>query len=293
MVAVGNRHGRAVPQVAGVKAALHFDPSSRRSAHIARCMAIGIRACGDQAELIEGFDTEVRGDVIIAYGWRHPDLFEAYRQAGGHYVYVDLGWWSRKSADMILDGYHKAVVNGREPGPYFRRNSPPDRFGVHGQTILPWRRNGQHVIVAGMSAKSAMTRGLEPQQWERETIRTLQTLTPRPIFYRPKPSWADAKPIPGSTFNPGAKPISETLRFAWALVTLHSNAAIDALLAGVPVCCAQGVGSELSFPMEQIADPPLLDGRDQLMNDIAYVQWNGEEMRSGACWRHLRNEALG
>lgn len=76
--------------------ACHFDHRSSRSENVARSMAHGVQACGDQAQLIYGFTPHPNADVGIAYGWAHPKTFQAYKNAGKHFVYVDLGWWDRK-----------------------------------------------------------------------------------------------------------------------------------------------------------------------------------------------------
>lgn len=276
-----------------MKLVCHYTAGSRRSEHVARSMAAGAVASGDSAEVVEGFDPVVRGDVVAAYGWRHPELFEAYRAAGKDFIYIDLGWWGRKPAWGLLDGFHKACVNGREPGPYFRRGSDPERFRIHSLEIAPWRREGRHILLAGMSAKSAGTRGFAPQEWELATVEKIRAVIDRPILYRPKPSWADPTPIPGTTFTDSKQPLGQFLASAHAIVTLHSNVAVDALLAGVPVCCEQGVGAELSGEIRQLKAPPLPHGRHELMADIAWCQFNGDEMRDGTCWRHLKAEALG
>lgn len=269
-----------------MKVACHRDPQSRRSTHIAECMAAGVRACGHTARVVDGF-SEVRGDICIAYGWGHPSLFDAYRSAGGHFVYVDLGWWDRKPLPSLLDGFHKVVVDGREPGPYFRGNFATDRFARQGLTAAPWRPSGSHVLVAGLSAKSAGTRGLAPLEWEMATLEILRRVTQRPLIFRPKPSWSGAKPIPGTIYSPPEQPLKAVLKDCWMAVTLHSNVAVDALLAGIPVNVAEGVARDFSTPLVQIETPRRPDGREQLMADIAYAQWSTAEMRSGACFRHL------
>ena len=60
-----------------------------------------------------------------------------------------------------------------------------------------------------------------------------------------------AAPIPGSGYD--KRPISEALSNAWAWVTHHSNSAVDALLAGVPVHCEIGAAAAMSVPLDQIA----------------------------------------
>lgn len=269
-----------------MKVACHRDPNSRRSVHIAECMAAGVRACGHRSMVVDGF-AWAGADVGIAYGWANPALFQEYRSRGGHFVYVDLGWWDRKPLPSLLDGFHKVVVDGREPGAYFRGNFATDRFARQGLTVAPWRAFGNHVLLAGMSAKSAGTRGLAPMQWELATIEILRQVTARPVIYRPKPSWAGAQPIPGTIYSPPDQPLKAVLKDCWMAVTMHSNVAVDALLAGVPVNVAEGVAREFSTPLVEIDAPCRPDGREQLMADIAWQQWSPAEMRSGACFRYL------
>ncbi len=275
-----------------MKVAVHVDTNSRRSIHIARAMAAGAKACGETVEIVEGFACPIDADVCVAYGWRHPELFEAYRAAGAQFVYVDLGWWGRKPKGDVLGGFHKVTVNGREPGPYFRGTHPSDRFAVHGLEIAPWRRNGRHILLAGMSAKSAKTRGYADCEWERQAIASIRAVTNRPIVYRPKPSDPDAWPIDGTHYSPPSDPVEAALAKAWAIVTLHSNVAVDGLLAGVPCMCLEGVGSAVSFALDQIDAPPLPDGREALMAAIAHQQWTPAEIADGSCWRYLRERAL-
>lgn len=269
-----------------MKIACHFHPQSRRSTHLAQAMAAGAAKLGLQVEQVPGFET-VAGDVGVAYGWGRPELFDAYRAAGGHYAYLDLGWWGRKPKHDVLGGFHKVSVDAREPSAYFRGNFATDRFAAHGLTAAPWRPSGGHVLLAGMSAKSAKTRGLGALEWEMGTIEQIKAVTDRPIVWRPKPSWADAAPIPGTIYSAPDTPLEAVLRDCWAVVTLHSNVAVDALLAGVPVNVAEGVAAEFSTPLAQIESPRMPDGREQMMADIAYQQWLPSEMASGSCWRHL------
>ncbi len=271
--------------------ACHFDPSSRRSKSVAKSMALGAKALGIPAKAVAHF-ASVEGDVCIAYGWGNPGLFDAYRRHGGKYVYVDLGWWGRKPATDVLGGYHKVVVNGREPNAYFRANMPGDRFAHTGLQIAPWRQYGHHLLVAGMSEKSARTRGWEPQQWETATIKELAQIYPfRPILYRPKPSWTGAWPIPGAAYSPATVPIEDALLGCFGVVACHSNVSVDALLAGIPMWVGDGVAREFNTRIDQFDNFERRDDRQQLMNDIAYVQWTTAEMASGACLRHLMEHA--
>ena len=253
---------------------------------VAMAMRDGALALGFQAGMVPGFEA-VSGDLCIAYGWAHPDLFEQYRIAGGQAMYVDLGWWDRKPPYDVLGGYHKVVVDAREPTAYFRRGFPADRFARTGLTIAPWRATGGPILLAGMSEKSARTRGLGPQQWETGMVAILREICPqRHVRYRPKPSWDGATPINGSIYSLPTQGLEAALRDCWAVVTHHSNVSVDALLAGIPIHCEGGVAIEASTRLVDLESPNLDCDREGLLADIAYCQWSRAEMSSGECLAH-------
>lgn len=233
-------------------------------------------------------------DVAIFYGLAAGlgRVLSDYRERGRKAVYIDLGYWGRRKRTR-WDGYHKMAVNNRHPTAYFQRRAhSPDRFAEHHLAIRPWRARGKHILIAGMSAKAAAAEGLLPHKWERETIARLRELTDRPIIYRPKPNWAEAKPLDGSIFDRDT-PLERALLNCHAVVTHHSNVAVDALLAGVPCICPGGVASVLSgHDLEQIESPPMPDGREQWAYDLAWTQWSVAEMESGAAFRYLVDEGL-
>jgi hypothetical protein len=233
-------------------------------------------------------------DVAVFYGLAGglDRIFRDYPESGRKAVYIDLGYWGRRKRGRF-DGFHKLSVNARHPTDYFQaRPHGSERFRSHDVPIRPWRSSGTHIVVAGMSAKAAWAEGLQPHEWERRTIARLRQLTRRPIIYRPKPNWAEAKPIEGSTFD-RLTPLESTLDRCHAVVTHHSNVAVDALLAGVPCICPHGVASLLSgHDLEQIESPPMPDGREQWAADLAWTQWSVGEMEGGAAFQYLRSEGL-
>ena len=83
------------------------------------------------------------------------------------------------------------------------------------------------------------------------------------------------------------------LKGAWAVVTHHSNVAVDGLLQGIPAFCWQGVAAPLSSQdLTKIETPVYPDGREQWTADIAWCQWSIAEMKAGLPWLHLKSEGL-
>lgn len=277
------------------KIGVYFAPANQRSRIIAGAMAAGIRVCKDQAIMRPAttYKGKVEFDAAVFYGLGStlPRVFADYRRKG-RAVYIDLGYWERKKKTRH-DGNHKVVLNNRHPTAYFQDTKhSPARFDRLNLTIEPWREEGDHILVAGMSAKAAYAEGITPNSWERRTIAKLRTLTKRPIIYRPKPNWQRAVPIAGSTFDKET-PLHEALRGCHAVVTHHSNVAVDALLAGVPVFCEEGAASVMSPDGLASIERPLMPvGRKQFFADLAYCQWSVAEMANGRCWAHLVREGL-
>jgi hypothetical protein len=277
------------------KIGVFFAPHVHRSQLVARSMVGGMNRLGENAQLKVSVSHRGRCefDVAIFYGLASnlQQLFADYRE-NKRAIYVDLGYWGRRKLSR-WDGYHKLALNSRHPTAYFQnRPKGPERFAEFNIPIAPWRKSGRHILVVGMSAKASWAEGLQPEQWERETIAKLRTLTDRPIVYRPKPNWMDARPIEGSTFQRTAR-LHEAFADCHAVVAHHSNTAVDALVAGIPCICPDGAASVLSgHSLEHVEDPPMPDGREQWAWDLAWTQWSIEEMQSGAAYRYLDSEGL-
>jgi hypothetical protein len=76
-------------------------------------------------------------------------------------------------------------------------------------------------------------------------------------------------------------------------VAHHSNAAVDALLAGVPCICPDGVASVLSgHDLTQIESPPMPDGREQWAADPRLDPMVGRRNQRGDAYRYLLDEGL-
>lgn len=267
----------------------------KRSETLCQAMARGIAKSGDK--VVEIDHTQYRGpmsDVAVFYGFQDhlPQVMEDYTRDGRHAVFMDLGYWGRWSIDSTRE-YHKVTVDARHPNAYFRKvKHANDRIRQFSVRARGWK-TGRNILLLGMSEKSAGTVGYGPQEWEERAIATLRQHTDRRIIYRPKPSWRGAKPIAGADFSSKEQKLLSALRNCHAVVSHHSNAAVDALIEGYPSFCMDGVAASMSLQdLSRIEKPLYPDGREQWMADIAYCQWTPAEMAMGAPWRHFKSEGL-
>lgn len=279
-----------------ISVAIYQIEGHTRSNTICNAMECGIKSVGDIPKCI--MESRYRGpeaDVAVFYGYvgNLPKAMKEYTAEGRHVVYVDLGYWGRLLGGGRWYGYHKISVNARHPTAYFqRRKHSSDRATLLGITPQPWC-TGKHILLAGMGPKSAKVEGLELAQWERDAVLEIKRHTDRRIVYRPKPSWRNAEPIEGADFSHCSQDVGDVLQDCHAVVTHHSNAAVDGLVQGVPAFCWHGVAQPMSLQdISRIDDPWRPEGREQWIADIAWTQFNVDEMKEGVPWRHLKNDGL-
>lgn len=248
-------------------------------------MAKGATALGHSSVIVNWAGPDnIHGDMAVGYGWAFPEVLRRYPA----FVHVDLGWWGRKPGHDPSGGYHKVAVNGRDPAPYFRCGMSRDRFSAFMLSIRPWRAAGTHVLLAGTSAKSAATRGMEAMEWELKALDRIRHATHRPVVYRPKPSWPGAHPIKGCAYSPPHESLDAVLADCWAIVTLHSNVAVDGLVAGIPAFGGEGIAQAVSSgAIEELEVPRFPADRIEMLADLAWCQWTPDEMATGACLKHL------
>jgi len=125
-----------------------------------------------------------------------------------------------------------------------------------------------------------------------------ELVTKASILYRPKPSWDGARDIEGSEMSRVNKSLKLELNRSRLLITHGSAAAVEAVVAGVPVitlgpCASQFVGNQ-TLDATSLLDPyfPSEQARWQWLCNLAYCQWTGEEFHSGEAWGFIRNELI-
>jgi len=236
------------------------------------------------------------GDVFMYGALRGllPTLRQAQRE-GRTWFYGDNGYFSpgKTEANYFRITRNALQVDGSEPVPA----GGADRWGRLGLTIKPWRTAGAHIVVCPPGRLFGATFGFSADDWLDQTLATLRQHTDRELRVRAKVSWNDAKGADilsqkGFVKTSVPTPLSTDLAGAWALVTHCSNAAVEALLGGVPVFATEPCGASAMglSDLAQIEAPRMDVDREHWTAVLASNQWRLSEMRDGTCWRML-NEA--
>jgi len=271
-----------------------FASDKIREQELARAFVTGAKAHGDMAIILDaGGDVRLHGaDTVAMVGVKSRDLFNSCRAAGVHTIMLDKGYQRHRRPGVGGWEYWRVAVDGHSPSDdVLNMNRPHDR--LNGLAMKSWRVSGKHIVIAGSSAKYHRFHDLPgPTEWATDLVAELRKHTDREIVYRPKPSWHDAVPIPGTRFSGGDETIVPVLKGAHALVTHGSNACFESILEGVPcVILGSGVAGPISSKnIELIENPDMVSVRRRMdwLAALTYCQWTVEEFASGEAWATIR-----
>lgn len=133
--------------------------------------------------------------------------------------------------------YMRVSVNHLHPQNWLSKTPPtPGRWEAHGISLRNDYDPNGHIILAGIGGFSRARKAL--YKWEWRTVESLRNRFPnRRIVYRPKPGVVTEQNF---GCERDERPIAEVLKGASLLVCQHSNVALDACVAGIPVECDDG-----------------------------------------------------
>lgn len=261
-------------------------------------LVVGAAACGDEI-IVRPMD-EYRGPEGaggIIFGVVRREILWDYQRAGIPVCYLDKGFIRDRIEfnGELIPKWWRLCVNATHPTDYLMDvDMPGDRWAATGVQAATRGTKGRKIIIAGSSAKFHETMLLPPPtEWTADVVRRIRERTDAEIVYRPKPSWRFAEPVPGTTFDHGAKTrFADLLADASCVVTWGSIASVDANLAGVPtIVLGNAPARPVSATDLDLIDTPYVAPealRTQWLANLAYCQWTPSELTSGQAWGGFR-----
>ena len=247
--------------------------------------------------ICEAFTAGFGGNVITTKKWRKLknsgiklDNIMAYGILRGvgpimqqvpNYFYIDHGYFNKsKNKNQTFSGYYRICHNSMwhdGSGDY-----PSDRFDNLNIKIRKWRKHGNHIII--IPPNEPMAKYLTIANWLDHTILKLRKHTDRKLVISRKSNLPTTNPPLMSKYEQDIEklPLNLAMNNAWAVVTDHSNAAIESIINGIPAVITnpqRRLGS-----IKNIENPTM--NRDFLKN-LAYQQWTIEEIISGQAKEHF------
>jgi hypothetical protein len=237
-----------------------------------RCYALGSQTRA--AEIIQAFSQGVKGD-FIRDGHKYDggdialwgllrgakELRQQCKALKATYYAVDHAYIGREDFFRVTrNGFQQTEIAER---PEDRWQKLVDRYRIN---VRDWRRGGRYVLVALSSNMSYEY--FEEFTWAERTIGEIQRHTDRKCLTRKK--------------GLDQQDLQLQLRDAWCVVTHTSMAAVDAVIAGVPVFVT---GPSIARPMGLTdlskIESPVFPERKAWFKSLAYAQFNLGDMKRG------------
>lgn len=284
-----------------------------REREFGEALKFGFERHGETVEMLPSHefvepDWQSNLAVIIGIKGHSRRISHEYKRGGRQVMLVDKAYFGRtRNVRLSLNGFQPPYAHSYQ--------RPADRWervkSHHRIRVRPKRTDGAHIIFAGSSQKYCDWHGLGDvsDYAERMCLRIDKLSRPdvdspkRKILYRPKPSWAAGHPqevrlIPDTQFSSPYVNILDELKRCQVLVTHGSNAAVDAIIAGVPVivqskgaCAAEPVAGDC---LKKLHDPYFPDDAERLqwLANLAYCQFNINEIREGYAWEIIAPRSM-
>lgn len=222
-------------------------------------------------------------DIAVIWGVGKQHIIDRQKEDGNDYLVMERGYIGNRQQWMSL-GFND--LNGHAD--FRNKNSGAERWNSCGWEMADWKRDGKYILVAGQVPGDNSVKHLNIREVIQASIDYLNKASFRPVLYRPHP-------LAKETWRPRDCKVSEDrtlkqdLENAFCCVTINSNTGVDATMAGVPVVTLDRGAMAWDIAGHDVKDAliPKRPDRTQWAWNMAYTQWNEDEVRRGEAWAHL------
>lgn len=208
-------------------------------------------------------------------------LVRRWRASGRTWIGWDRGYARRVFATWLPrgenGGYYRWHVNRYQmnvirdvPDDRWKQLIPGNKVDPRKIEVLPWKRNGRHIVVATPSLTYSRSHD-GADTWTNDTLRQLALVTDRQIVVRDKET---------------KRSLQADLEGAHCLVAHGSIAAVEAVICGCPVVVHPDSAAALVglTDLSKI-EAPLYPDRQPWLHSLSYSQFSEAELVDGTLWR--------
>ena len=189
-------------------------------------------------------------------------------------------------------GRHKIAIGYdglANKGNFYNNNMPDDRWKKLNVDLKDYKTDGNHVLIIGQIPHDTQVQHINFYKWVQNTINEVKKHTDLPIIYRPHPKLKINKKTFKDVIESDVS-LEDDFKRAKVCITFNSTTGVDAIINGIPTISMDDgsmVYDITSHDLSTVINPYMVD-RKQWSNNIAYTQWNEDEVISGEFWDHLK-----
>jgi hypothetical protein len=246
-----------------------------------------------RTETYKGFEP-----VLITYGLGDPSRFDAFkrhRAKCGRTVICDMGYWARKSG-RNSDCLQRFAIDAMHcDATVFDAPADGSRLQKYGAGAKDFYNPNGPIVLIGQGPKGCTNSGHKLGEWEALALQVIRRRWPdQRVWYRPKVKANGYPNVPGVDHVTADGTIQSVIHGASLVVCQHSNAAIDAIVAGIPVLAEAGAAVAVTGAGLE-AEPRIIpiSERQRFLEALAWWQWTPDEATDGLVWPFLKERING
>ena len=278
---------------------------------------------GDQGVILNSW-TVVDADVSVIQGFTHENsqrhrhlmlrkaVYEGQQRRDKRCMIVDSSLFLyadiTQSRNYLRYGYDGIFPNTAE---YCWDNPDPQRWEKIKKDLnielKPWRLGGgQYILICCQRDGGWSMQGMRVINWLAHTIRSIRTVTNRPIRVRFHPGDKGVQRHQQTIMNwihtgdwhyknveiSGAKDIRDEFAHAHAVVGHNSSPTVASVIEGIPTLVTdpdRAQSKDVALQSWQDLEKLQPFDREKWIQKIAQVHWTLDEVKDGLAWQHLRN----
>jgi len=199
------------------------------------------------------------------------------------FLFMDSGYFGNRASPLNPHGWkvwHRLVPDNFQHSKIISR--PADRWERLKIKIAPRNNDGKKILIAAPDEKPCLVYDMTLAGWLQTVTETLKQYTDRPIEIRQR------DPNRRNRVN---NDFQDALKDVWAVVAFNSNAATEAIIAGVPAFVTAPCHAAIPVAnqhLSKIETPfyPDMDLVQQWARHLAYGQFHNTELIDGTA-RHI------
>ena len=280
----------------------------------------GVCKSGDDGKVIDNFH-HYPSDVAILQGFVHPQ--------SKHVPHLDLrrqvleNQKNKNKRTIIADAnlflyadptntrtYLRYSYDGVfcDTGEYCWNHPDPRRWQQIqkdlGLKLQPNRKDGNHILICCQRDGGWSMEGKHVVPWLHPMILRIKRVTDRPIRIRLHPGDKKAKDHAlkisrlghnNVTISERTRPLMADFAGAHCVVKHNSSPTVAAAIEGIPTFVTDPMKAQAGpvshTDLNEIENPRHFD-RETWIQRIAMCHWRLDELKSGACWQHMKNWAI-
>ena len=237
--------------------------------------------------VLESWDYNSSRDPLVLRGILKHKIYKRCWADNRRFLYMDTGYFGNRPNPLNPHGWkvwHRVVPDNIQHTAIIER--PADRWERLRISPQPRHYRGTRILIAAPDVKPCQVYGIELDAWLADTVAMIKQHTDRPIDIRQRDPNRQRRLV---------NDFSAALTDVHAVVTYNSNAAVEAVLAGVPVFVCAPVSAALPVANTDLSnvhqpwfpDPDLVQS---WCRHLAYGQFHNTELANGTAEAIIRQE---